>query len=178
MSSKGGKQWILVRAVCTGFSFRAEMARSRNPHCPTACAITQPRAATFLEMTAWLWSSHSPSPEHPDFPDFISQNLEGTGKGGGSRAVLRDTFSSRRQQVWGERQEQEWALTKAGAVGHHRKQPLGLTVGPVKTETCLLSSFPIPQPGQRDHTSPSSEASKKGLPASPVQFGFHVIFFF
>lgn len=38
-------------------------------------------------------------PGHSDFPDFISQSLEGIGKGGGSRDILRDTFNSYKQQV-------------------------------------------------------------------------------
>lgn len=73
--------------------------------------------------------TYLPPPGHFYFPDFISQNLEGIWKGGGSRAILRDTFNSHRQQVW---QEQEWAWATPRAVNHHRKQPPELTVGPVK----------------------------------------------
>lgn len=132
---------------------------SENPCCPTARATAQLRAGTFAEMTTWLWSSHiSPGPGHSEFPDFIPQNLEGIGKGGGSREILRDTFNSHRRQVWGKLQEQKWVQGQAqGYQSPQEAVPLAhrgpcedLNMPPLLIPCTTLGS--LVQPGQRDHT--------------------------
>lgn len=124
---------------CTGCSLR-DPSENILPH-SMCCSPAQSRNFSGDDHLAVVLT-YFPPPGHFDFPDFISQNLEGIGKGGGSRAILRDTFNSHRQQVWGEWQEQEWAWASPRAVSHHRKQPPELS-GPSE-ELNILSSFPVP----------------------------------
>lgn len=73
---------------------------SKNPQCPTAGAVNPAQGRNFSrDDHLAVVLTDFPLPGHSDFPDLISQSLEGIGKGGGSRAILRDTFNSYKQQV-------------------------------------------------------------------------------